>query len=81
MGKLADFSLGKEGLDVILADAMKCHGWAKTAATSGLACRGPGEGSRICEPVEMAYVHGGFEILLCSKEAILRFNEIEKWTP
>ena len=82
MGTLMDAKENeKEGYDVVLDDAIKCHGWSHTAATSGLACRGPGEGSRICDPVESSYVFGAFEILLITKEAEKRFDEIEKWNP
>ena len=79
-GKIKEMKKNKnEGWDIIISDAMKCHGWENTAATSGLAYAGPGEGSRICQPLNTGLVDGAFEILICTKQSIQQFFDIKKW--
>jgi hypothetical protein len=70
-----------KGVDVVLLNAAKIHWWEGAAATSGLAVRGPGEGSRIAPDVEVAAVHGCCEVLLCTSQAADVIASFKRWEP
>jgi len=70
-----------KGVDVVLNNAAKIHWWEGAAATSGLAVRGPGAGSRIAPDVEVAAVYGCCEVLLMTSQATDVIASIERWEP
>ena len=80
VGKVVERQVLPNARSVVkLADAYKVHAWSNTAATSGLAIQGPGEGSRICEPVEVAEVGDVCEVLQCTAQAVKRLKAIDPW--
>ena len=64
---------------VALGEGYKVHGWQRTAATSGLAHRGPGEGSRICTPTEGQLIGDACEIILATPAAMRQLRSLPVW--
>lgn len=65
-----------ENFSVTLAQAAKVWSWEGAAATSGLALRGPGAGSKVCEDVNLAVVGGCCEILTTAPAATKAFKNL-----
>lgn len=66
---------------VRLAAARRLHAWRGAAACSGLAVHGPGEGSRICPPVEDAWIADCCEVLVATPEAMAKLVALPVWQP
>lgn len=64
---------------VRLEEASLIRSWSETAATAGLAVRGPGKGSNVSMPVEQKICGDVIGICLATKAARKRVLEIEKW--
>ena len=79
IGTLQHAAAGHDGVDVLLSGASKIHYWEGAEATSGLALRGPGEGSRVCEELDTAIVSGCCEVLLCAPAAAERLHDLVRW--
>jgi hypothetical protein len=68
----------REGKEVHLSGSRRIHYWTGALSCSELATRGPGQGSRIGDPVEIELTEA-IEIIQCAPAAAKAIEEYPRW--
>lgn len=70
--------VSRRGREVRLTSSRRIHYWTGALSCSELATRGPGAGSRICDPISVTLTEA-IEIIDCSPDAATAIEAYPRW--
>lgn len=70
--------ISRNGREVKLSESRRVHYWTGALSCSELATRGPGQGSKICDPVDIELTEA-IEIIQCAPEAAQAIVAYPRW--